>query len=71
MHEQAADQEWKQLETHIKFFVGQALSSDGQRIEYQPRFMAKRLEIPSRNQNDPVVTSAKDEYFGQKGGSHE
>jgi hypothetical protein len=50
---QTSDQEWQQLQDHIDGFLNQALTSDVQRIEYKPLFIAL-LEMPSEShQNEP------------------
>lgn len=52
MNQQTSDQGWQKLQDHIKGFLGQALASDVQIIEYKPRFIAM-LEMPSdHHQND-------------------
>lgn len=50
MNQKATDQGWQQLQSHIEGFFSQALRSDGQRIEYKPRFIVNLLESPSERQ---------------------
>ena len=52
MNQQKADQEWQQLQANIEGFLGQALRSDAQKIEYKPRFIVQLLEMPSERQQN-------------------
>lgn len=53
MSQPISDQGWQQLQAHIEGFLGQALRSDVQRIEYKPRFIVHLLEmLPERPQAD-------------------
>lgn len=54
MNQQAADQGWQQLQSHIEVFFSQALRSDTQRIEYKPRFIDQLLEMPSEHQQNEL-----------------
>jgi hypothetical protein len=57
MQQKISDQGWQQLQDHINDFLGRALASNGQSIEYEPRFSAL-LEMPSgHHQNDPQDTN--------------
>jgi hypothetical protein len=56
MNQQKADRGWQQLQDHINDFLGRALTSNGQSIEYKPRF-SSLLEMQSgHHQNDPQET---------------
>ena len=53
MNQEAPDQGWQQLQSHIEGFFDQAFRSDTQGIEYKPRFIVQMLEMPSeRRQNE-------------------
>jgi hypothetical protein len=49
MDQNAPDQGWQQLQAHIEGFLGQALRTDMQRIEYKPRFIVQLLDMPSEH----------------------
>lgn len=49
MDQNAPDQGWQQLQSHIEGFLGQALRTDMQRIEYKPRFIVRLLDMPSEH----------------------
>ena len=49
MDQKTPDQEWQQLQAHIEGFLGQALRTDMQRIEYKPRFIAQLLDMSSEH----------------------
>jgi hypothetical protein len=46
MSQQSSEHGWEQLQEHIAGFLGQALRSDIQKIEYKPQFTAPLLEMP-------------------------
>ena len=46
MDQKTPDQGWQQLQAHIEGFLGQALRTDTQRIEYKPRFIVQLLDMP-------------------------
>lgn len=46
MDQKTMDREWQQLQAHIVGFLGQAIRSDTQAIEYKPRFITHLLETP-------------------------
>lgn len=46
MDQKTPDQGWQQLQAHIEGFLGQALKTDTQRIEYKPRFIVRLLDMP-------------------------
>ncbi len=49
MDQKKPDQGWQQLQAHIEGFLGQALRTDTQRIEYKPRFIVQLLDMPSEH----------------------
>jgi len=51
MDQKTPDQGWQQLQTHIEEFLGQALTTDTQRIEYKPRFIIQLLDMPSKHRH--------------------
>jgi len=52
MNQETSDYGWQQLQSHIEDFFNQALTSDVQRIEYKPLYIAL-LGMPSElHQND-------------------
>jgi len=54
MNQQAADQGWQQLQSHIEDFFSHVLRSDTKEIEYKPRFIVQLLETQSdHNQKEP------------------
>lgn len=54
MIKQVSDQGWQQLEAHLSNFLGQALRSDVQQIEYKPRFFIHLLEVPSEHDRSEI-----------------
>ncbi len=49
MDQKTPDQGWQQLQAHIEGFLGQALRTDMQRIEYKPRFIVQLLDMSSEH----------------------
>ncbi len=49
MDQKTPDQGWQQLQAHIEGFLGQALKTDTQRIEYKPRFIVQLLDMPAEH----------------------
>jgi hypothetical protein len=49
MDQKTPDQGWQQLQAHIEGFLGQALRTDVQRIEYKPRFIVRLLDMSSEH----------------------
>ena len=49
MDQNRSDQGWQQLQAHIEGFLGQALRTDTQRIEYKPRFIVRLLDMQSEH----------------------
>lgn len=54
MINQISDRGWQQLEDHLSNFLGQALRSDVQQIEYKPRFFIHLLEMPSERDQSEI-----------------
>lgn len=52
MDQEVLDLGWQQLQSHIERFLGQALKSGIQSIEYRPRFIAPLLAAPAEHQNE-------------------
>lgn len=53
MDQKASDQGWQQLQSHIEGFLGRALRSDLEKVEYKPRFTSQLLGMPSEcHQNE-------------------
>jgi len=46
MSQQSSEHGWEQLQEHIAGFLGQALRSDIQKIEYKPQFTPPLMEVP-------------------------
>lgn len=53
MDERVADQGWQQLQAHITGFLGQALRTDAQRVEYEPRFISPPPKEPAGSRRAP------------------
>lgn len=49
MDQNRSDQGWQQLQAHIEGFLGQALRTDTQSIEYKPRFTVRLLAMQSEH----------------------
>jgi hypothetical protein len=49
MDQKASDRAWRQLESNIEGFLGQALRNDMPSIEYKPRFIVPLLAAPSEH----------------------
>jgi hypothetical protein len=56
-NQQKSDQGWQQLQDHINDFLGHALTSDRQSIEYKPRFGTMPEILSGRHQNAPKETN--------------
>lgn len=53
--DKASEQGWLQLQANIERFLGQSLQSEGQRLEYKPRFIAS---LPERSTSHPQPEEA-------------
>lgn len=72
VNRKSSDREWEKLQAHIEGFLGRALRSDVQRIEYRPQFTAQLLEMPSdRHQNAQQGMKAPTDDAGRRKGEYE
>jgi hypothetical protein len=54
MNEKTPDKGWQQLQAHIEGFLGQALRTDTQRIEYKPRFIVQLLDVSAEHRQSEL-----------------